>query len=155
MLHSGPSDTSSPPVRKAQNGRYVREDSLIAGVRQAIPTRHQLGLGFRFTQRLLNDAPDQKSPAKPGGTIDTWLNSPTPARDKSVNEQHDEGADDRADETGALPWSVPSERVPKIGCDERAHDAQDGRENEAGRLVVTGHDEFGNDTRDEADDYRP
>jgi hypothetical protein len=50
----------------------------------------------------------------------------------------------------AVGWYGPNE-----GGDEGADDAEDRRQDEAGRLLVTGHDELGDDAGHEADDDGP
>jgi len=50
---------------------------------------------------------------------------------KAVNHENDDRAHDGADEAGAFTRLVPVERLPEKGGHERAHDAKDGRHDEA------------------------
>src|SRR4029079_2430578 len=78
-----------------------------------------------------------------------------PLCDEAPHEEHDDGADHRADESGAFARCVPSERLSEIARDERADDAEDRRHDESRRLVVARHDELRDDACDEPDDDRP
>src|SRR4029453_2642634 len=78
-----------------------------------------------------------------------------PFGEEAVDEEHDDRPRDRADESGAFACLVPVERLPEIGGDEGADDAQDGGQDEARRLVTAGHDELRNDADNKADDDGP
>src|SRR4051812_20449889 len=78
-----------------------------------------------------------------------------PAGHEAIDEKHDDRTDDGTDKSCALTGTIPAKGLPKIGRHECADDAENGGENEAGRLIVTGHDELGYDTRNKADDDRP
>src|SRR5688500_6115160 len=45
------------------------------------------------------------------------------SRDKTVDEQHDDGADDSADQARTLARPIPSERMAEITGDEGADDS--------------------------------
>src|SRR5262245_42437103 len=79
-----------------------------------------------------------------------------PARHQTVpDEQHHDGADGRGDETGALIRSVVADRLADEGREERAGNAEDGGQDETGRIVGAGRDQAREDTRNEADDDDP
>src|SRR5215207_2477473 len=80
--------------------------------------------------------------------------SPAPGH-RAPDEKHDDGADHRAEQTGALAGSVPAERLTKIRGNEGADDPEYRRQDEARRLVWARHDELGDHPRDEADDDGP
>jgi hypothetical protein len=81
--------------------------------------------------------------------------SPSPASDEAVDEEHDDCANDSADQTRTFSWMIPPESLAKVSRHERSHDPQDGGENEACWLIVAGHDELGDHASDEANDNRP
>ena len=74
-----------------------------------------------------------------------------PLSDDSPNEENDDGADDRADQTGAFPWRIPAERLPEIAGNDSAYDAQDCCQDEAGGRIFTRHDELGDYSGDKPD----
>src|SRR6187455_576735 len=78
-----------------------------------------------------------------------------PAGDHAPDHEHDDRADNRTDEAGALSGLVPAEGLPQIGGDERADHAENGGQDEAGRLIVARHQELGDDAGEEADDDGP
>src|SRR5262245_21086280 len=82
-------------------------------------------------------------------------NCPPSPGNKTVDREHDDRAYNGADEAGALARLVPIERLPEIGGNERAHDAQDGRQDEARRLIVSRHEELGDDAGQKSDDDGP
>src|SRR3954465_79394 len=59
------------------------------------------------------------------------------------DDEHDDGADDRAEEARALIRPVPADRLPEIGRDEGPDDADDRRHDEAARVVRRGGDGAG------------
>ena len=54
------------------------------------------------------------------------------------DEQHDDRPERRGDEAGALIRPVPADGLADEGRDERAGDAEQGRQDEPGRVVGTG-----------------
>src|ERR1700736_5781172 len=75
--------------------------------------------------------------------------------DHAIDNQHDDGPYHGADQSGAFSRLIPAERLSEKCRDEGADDTQDRGENETGRLIVAGHDEFGDDAGYEADDDGP
>src|SRR5690242_17291686 len=71
-----------------------------------------------------------------------------------VDEQHEDRADDRADEAGRLSRRVPAHRLAQIGRDERAHDTEDGGDDEA-TGVTAGHEKLRHQADHETDDDCP
>jgi hypothetical protein len=71
------------------------------------------------------------------------------------DEQHEQRADGRADETRALVEPVPTDGLADEGCDERAGDPEPSRQYEAIQVVRTGRDETRDDAGDEADHDDP
>src|SRR6476620_5343671 len=68
--------------------------------------------------------------------------APLAAGHEAVQEQQDDRADDTADEACALAGSVPSHGLAEIGCDERADNSQNGRQDKALGLVLAGHEKL-------------
>jgi hypothetical protein len=54
------------------------------------------------------------------------------------DEQHEDGADRRSEQSRALVRPVPADRLTDEGGDEGAGDAEQGRQNEPGRIVRAG-----------------
>jgi hypothetical protein len=71
------------------------------------------------------------------------------------DEQHEQRADGRADETRALIEPVPTDGLADEGCDERAGDPEPSRQYEAIQVVRTGREETRDDAGDEADHDDP
>src|SRR5512145_1727321 len=80
---------------------------------------------------------------------------PLPASEQSVNKEHDDGADHCADQSSAFVWPIPTQCLAQIAGDKGTNNAENGREDEARRLVVARHNKLGNHTCDEANDDRP
>src|ERR1700730_12204737 len=59
------------------------------------------------------------------------------------DEQHEQRADGRADETRALVEPVPTDRLADEGCDERTGNPAPGRQYEAVRAIRTGLQSLG------------
>jgi len=74
------------------------------------------------------------------------------SRDQAVDKQHNDGPYDRADQSGTLSGTVPTESLSQEGRHKRADDSENCRQNKAGGLVISRHDELGDDTRHEAYD---
>src|SRR4051812_25357144 len=74
---------------------------------------------------------------------------------ETVQEQQDDRADDGAEEACTLAGPVPSHGLPEIGCDERADNSQNGRQDEALGLVLAGHEELGDHADNKSNDNRP
>jgi hypothetical protein len=76
-----------------------------------------------------------RAAADPGPTLtirsSSLDRSPLPAGEETVDKEHNDGADDRTDQTRAFSGPVPSERLAEISRHEGADDAQYGGENEA------------------------
>ena len=53
------------------------------------------------------------------------------------------------------PGRYHPRRLPEVGCNERAYDAQYCSQDKAGRLVIARHDEFGDYACDKTDDDGP
>ena len=79
----------------------------------------------------------------------------TKSCDHAINKQNDNGANHGANKPRPLAWSIPTERLAQKRCNERSYDAQNGRENEASRLVISRHDELCDDAGYEANNDCP
>src|SRR3954447_14100751 len=75
--------------------------------------------------------------------------------DQAPDNKDDHGADDGADQPRAFTGLVPADRLPEVGGDERAHDSQDGGQDEARRFIWPGMEKLGNNPGNEADDDSP
>src|SRR5262245_2776741 len=71
------------------------------------------------------------------------------------NDQHDEGADRRTEEPGALIGSIPTDALADPGGNECAGDAEPGGQKTPLRVVRSGQEEAGDDTRNQTDQYDP
>src|SRR5262245_61038874 len=70
----------------------------------------------------------------------------------AIDEQYDDGSDDRHDEPGALVLRVESHRPPEESAEERTDDAeQHGHYDAAG--VPSGHHQLGDHADDETENY--
>jgi hypothetical protein len=109
----------------------------------------------RKSPRAAIDATELFSPFTNGATKAILDGSPSPASDEAVDQEHEDCANDSADQTRTFSWMIPPESLAKVSRHERSHDSQDGGENEACWLIVAGHDKLGYHASDEADDNRP
>src|SRR4051794_25318408 len=75
----------------------------------------------------------------------------TAAEDRVVDHQDDDGADHRADETGALVRPIPADRLAEPARDERADDAEYGGYDEPAGIAPRG-EELGDEPGEKADD---
>ena len=69
--------------------------------------------------------------------------------------QYDHRAHDGPDEARPFARPVPAQRLAKPGGHEGAHDAQNGGQDEARRLIGARHQELGDNARNETDNDRP
>src|SRR5262252_6438658 len=82
--------------------------------------------------------------------------APQASRDEAIDEKQDDCANHASDEAGGFSCTVPPDGLTEIGCNKGADDSQNGRQDEALRLrLVTGHNEFGNDSNDKPDNDGP
>jgi len=78
-----------------------------------------------------------------------------PAGNKSVNEEHDDSPDDSTDQSCAFSSMVPAQRLSKVSCNESANNSKKSGQDEAGRFVITRHDELCYHPSDEANNDCP
>jgi hypothetical protein len=78
-----------------------------------------------------------------------WCKKETP------NDQQDYSAHDSPNQPCPFPSFIPTDSLAEIGRQKRPDNPEDGRENEALRLVGTRMQEFGDDTGYETDDDGP
>src|SRR5262249_47184293 len=71
------------------------------------------------------------------------------------DEQHDPRADGGPDEPCTLMGGIPADGLAEKCCEEGTDDAEDGGQNEAGRIVRAGCEETRDDACDKADQDDP
>src|SRR5689334_19632149 len=82
-------------------------------------------------------------------------------RDRAVLGHHapdkkdDDRPDDCTDQSSTLAGLIKAQGLAKIAGDKGADDPENRRHDETGGLVRAGHEELGNHSRHEADDYGP
>src|SRR3954462_2136606 len=78
-----------------------------------------------------------------------------PSSDCAPDRENDDSPNHRTDQASSFTRAVPPDSLPQVSGDECAHDAQNGGQNEPGRLIVAGHDELGDHASDETDNDGP
>src|SRR5579871_842160 len=82
--------------------------------------------------------------------------APLATHDEAVDKKQDDSTDHATKEACGFPRFVPSDGLPEVGRNERAHDPQNGCQNKALRFgLVARHDELGNDSNDKTNNDRP
>src|ERR1043166_3841275 len=85
-----------------------------------------------------------------------WRVVPPAAGDQAPDDEYDDRANDRANEPGTFASPIPADGLAEISGYDRTDDAEDSGHDEAARLVlVTRHEEFGDDAGDQANDDGP
>jgi hypothetical protein len=140
-----------PPVRRTSDRPHDRNLRADPAGDRAV-TEGAVLCFDAFSLREPLPTPDQ---VRGGLSLENALYRAASSGHQPVDEQHDDSAHDGADDAGAFSRAIPSERLAKVARHERADDSQNGRQNEAGRLVVSRHDELRNHAHDETDDDRP
>src|SRR5206468_4102178 len=119
--------------------RDVGADRVAAGC-DPPAARASAAHGHRSTESTRTAAvSDIPRPAlQPAARTDTGIADGVGHDQAIPHEQYQHGTDCRANQPGALIYSVPSERLAEIRCHERAGDAEQDGEDEPVRLIGAG-----------------
>src|SRR3954453_10662744 len=92
---------------------------------------------------------------KPAAGADTGIADRAVGHEAVPDEQDDKGPDDGADESGALIDAIPADSMATERRQEGARDPEHGREDETRRIVGSGREEPGDQSRNEPDQDDP
>jgi len=77
-----------------------------------------------------------------------------PAPDRTIDDQQNDGADNRTDKPGCRPCLIQAKRLAEKGCDDRASDAKD-RGHDQPHALPAWMDELGHNTNKKTHNNRP